>query len=221
MTRVDQSVCAVDNACNDRHDTSLGHVNNMETREKRKQGFHLYRVYLTSFVPVLVQFFLLLFLRHSHSRKHFYFYSTAFSPAFAHALHQQSKAMATTGHVSVDAMARHSETYSDAPTPYPALTTNTTIPAASGFDMGRQFQEQAQVVDTTAAYVAGFVIGWFTWLFGSVLGLFAGRGKHATALRKGLIVGAIAVSLPFAALVVLGWYFMHKIDKFFDKFSIF
>lgn len=75
--------------------------------------------------------------------------------------------------------------------------------------------------DITSYYVAGFVIGWFTWFFGSVLGLFAGKGTQAIALRKGLFVGAVSVTLPFAAIVALFAYFVTRWNTFIDKFNLF
>lgn len=75
--------------------------------------------------------------------------------------------------------------------------------------------------DVTVLYLCGFVIGWFTWLFGLTLGFFAGPGSQAVALRKGLRVGALAVTLPFALIVGLAILLLNRWNAFLDKFSIF
>lgn len=82
-------------------------------------------------------------------------------------------------------------------------------------------EQQQMEVDTITPYMVGFAIGWCTWLFGSVLGLFAGRGKQAGALRKGLFVGAVAVTLPFIAVMLFVWFLINRWNAFLDKFDLF
>lgn len=73
----------------------------------------------------------------------------------------------------------------------------------------------------TLFYISGFVIGWFTWIFGLPLGLLSGRGAHAIALRKGLCVGATAVTIPFAVIIGLFVFCLKRWNNFVDKFSVF
>lgn len=102
-----------------------------------------------------------------------------------------------------------------------AAAAATTEADGSATTEDEQQQRQQMEVDTITPYMVGFAIGWCTWLFGSVLGLFAGRGKRAGALRKGLFVGAVAVTLPFLAIMLFVWFLINKWNAFLDKFDLF
>lgn len=68
-------------------------------------------------------------------------------------------------------------------------------------------------VDVSTPYVLGFLVGWFTWVFGFVLLSFGGDGRRTAALRKGLVMGVAAVTLPLAAIISI---FVILIGEFKD-----
>lgn len=56
-------------------------------------------------------------------------------------------------------------------------------------------------LDISTPYILGFLAGWFTWVFGFVLLFFGGDGRRTAAMRRGLMMGVVAVTLPLAALL--------------------
>lgn len=81
-------------------------------------------------------------------------------------------------------------------------------------------KEKVQVPDTTGPYLAGFVIGWFTWVFGLLLCIFAGKGERSAALRKGLVLGSVAVSVPLILVLIFIVVIINKLNSFLDKFPL-
>lgn len=75
-------------------------------------------------------------------------------------------------------------------------------------------------VDTTAPYLAGFAIGWCTWIFGLLLLFFSGQGKRPAALRRGVVIGAIAVTAPFIVMIVLFAIVARRWNQFLGKFPL-
>lgn len=81
-------------------------------------------------------------------------------------------------------------------------------------------KEEVSEIDTTAPYLAGFAIGWFTWIFGLLLCVFAGKDERASALRKGLIVGAVSVSIPVSVVLTFVIIIINRWNAFLDKFPV-
>lgn len=72
--------------------------------------------------------------------------------------------------------------------------------------------------DTAGPYLAGFVIGWFTWIFGLLLYCYAGKGARSAALRRGLLIGAVAVTLPLSFFLAFIIVIINRWNAFLDKF---
>lgn len=58
-------------------------------------------------------------------------------------------------------------------------------------------------VDLSTPYALGFLVGWFTWVFGFMLLFGKGDPRRTAALRRGLLMGVTAVTLPLASVLSL------------------
>lgn len=92
----------------------------------------------------------------------------------------------------------------------------TNLPILSQDDLKEKIQEP----DTLGPYLAGFAIGWFTWVFGLLLCIFAGKGDRSAALRKGLILGSLVVSVPLILVLIFIIVIINKLNLFLDKFPL-
>lgn len=71
--------------------------------------------------------------------------------------------------------------------------------------------------DFSWPYVAGFVLGWLTWIVAPAACQLAGRSRPAAQLKAGAALGAFAVSVPFAVLFAVCAIVVYRWKTFFDQ----
>lgn len=84
--------------------------------------------------------------------------------------------------------------------------------------LGGPPKDEESQTNTAGPYLAGFVIGWFTWIFGLLLCFFTGKSQRSASFRKGLIVGSISVSIPFMFFLTFLIIAFIRWNAFLDKF---
>lgn len=104
------------------------------------------------------------------------------------------------------------------PPPPPEQGQAHAVPDATVINMTKSDDEAD--IDITCPAIAGFAVGYFTWLLGLFLCCFGGDGRRTTSMRKGLALGMIASTIPIIILVVFivlstrnYYYYYHSITN--------
>lgn len=67
----------------------------------------------------------------------------------------------------------------------------------------QKYERKEEDVNITAPYIAGFFVGYITWILGFFIFCYGGDGKRTKALRRGVWVGCLAITVWVVVLAVI------------------